>query len=121
MAPSTASRVINQGNSSGVSFDQRGKARPFDFGSITNATNGDGSDIGAFELNPSPLGIAPSAGGTVLFWPTYASGFRLEYAPSVTNPASWTATNVTPTAVGNQFYVTNGPPAGSRFFHLIFP
>ncbi len=31
--------------------DQRGLSRPFDYGSIPNATGGDGSDIGAFEDN----------------------------------------------------------------------
>ncbi|HEX8738370.1 MAG TPA: choice-of-anchor Q domain-containing protein, partial [Pyrinomonadaceae bacterium] len=33
----------------GVTTDQRGRFRPFDFPSIPNAAGGDGSDIGAFE------------------------------------------------------------------------
>jgi hypothetical protein len=33
-----------------VSTDQRGSPRPFDLSSIANAAGGDGSDIGAFEL-----------------------------------------------------------------------
>jgi hypothetical protein len=34
----------------GVTTDQRGRARPFDNTTVANATGGDGSDIGAFEL-----------------------------------------------------------------------
>jgi hypothetical protein len=32
--------------------DQRGESRPHDFAEIDNATDGDGSDIGAFEVQP---------------------------------------------------------------------
>jgi CSLREA domain-containing protein len=35
-----------------INTDQRGSARPFDDPSITNATGGDGSDIGAVEMFP---------------------------------------------------------------------
>src|SRR5439155_22384124 len=38
-----------KGNSFGLTTDQRGLPRPFDNPSITNATGGDGSDIGAYE------------------------------------------------------------------------
>jgi hypothetical protein len=34
----------------GTGHDQRGSARPFDLAGIPNATGGDGSDIGAFEV-----------------------------------------------------------------------
>lgn len=44
------SPAINQGNSFGIHFDQRHDKRPYDFPSIPNAPGGDGSDIGAFEL-----------------------------------------------------------------------
>lgn len=44
------SPAIDKGNSSGFSTDQRGLPRPIDFSFIANATNGDGSDIGAFEV-----------------------------------------------------------------------
>jgi Ca2+-binding RTX toxin-like protein len=55
------SPAIDQGNSFGEPTDQRGEERPSDFGAITNATGGDGSDIGAFEVQ-SPLTVA--AGGS---------------------------------------------------------
>jgi hypothetical protein len=45
------SPAIDQGNSFGIHTDQRGHRRPYDYSSIHNAPNGDGSDIGAFELD----------------------------------------------------------------------
>ena len=49
--PSASSPVIDKGNSFGLNSDQRGVLRPIDFPAIPNA--GDGSDIGAVELQPS--------------------------------------------------------------------
>jgi hypothetical protein len=49
--PSAASPVLDKGNSFGLGSDQRGVLRPIDFPAIPNA--GDGSDIGAVELQPS--------------------------------------------------------------------
>jgi Chlamydia polymorphic membrane protein (Chlamydia_PMP) repeat len=46
--------------------DQRGLTRPVDFASIANATGGDGSDIGAFEMQYSPVtSIADNGPGTL--------------------------------------------------------
>ena len=42
--------AIDQGNSSGVTTDQRGETRPCDQAAITNAAGGDGADVGAFEV-----------------------------------------------------------------------
>jgi hemolysin type calcium-binding protein len=48
LSPSPA---IDQGKASaGETVDQRGMPRPSDFGDIPNASGGDGSDVGAFEL-----------------------------------------------------------------------
>jgi hypothetical protein len=44
------SLAIDQGNSFGTNRNQRGESRPHDFAEIDNATDGDGSDIGAFEV-----------------------------------------------------------------------
>jgi hypothetical protein len=44
------SPAINQGDSFGADTDQRGDRRPFLYPGIPNAHGGDGSDIGAFEL-----------------------------------------------------------------------
>jgi Ca2+-binding RTX toxin-like protein len=47
------SPAIDKGTSVGQSTDQRGEPRPHDFANIDNATDGDGSDIGAFEVQPA--------------------------------------------------------------------
>ena len=46
----TGSPAIDQGFSFGIHTDQRGRPRPHNYPSIPNAQHGDGSDIGAFEL-----------------------------------------------------------------------
>jgi hypothetical protein len=55
MAPAANSPAIDQGNAFGLTTDQRGVVRPIDFPTIPNsaAAGADGSDIGAFELQPS--------------------------------------------------------------------
>jgi CSLREA domain-containing protein len=55
MAPLSGSPVIDQGNSFGLTSDQRGSPRPIDLPATPNANGGDGSDIGAFELSPLTL------------------------------------------------------------------
>jgi hypothetical protein len=50
MALLPGSPAVDQGKATGVIADQRRHARPFDYGSISNAVGGNGSDIGAFEL-----------------------------------------------------------------------
>jgi hypothetical protein len=50
MAPAGGSPVINAGSAFGLTTDQRGAPRPFQFPGIQNAAGGDGSDIGAYEL-----------------------------------------------------------------------
>ena len=50
----SGSTAIDGGQSSGSNTDQRGFTRPIDFPWIPNATGGDGSDIGAFEVQPTP-------------------------------------------------------------------
>jgi hypothetical protein len=51
--------VIDKGNAFGLSTDQRGVLRPIDFPAIPNA--GDGSDIGAVELQASDFTTTPAA------------------------------------------------------------
>jgi len=48
------SPAINQGNSFGIHTDQRGHHRPYLYPDIPNAPGGDGSDIGAYELDSVP-------------------------------------------------------------------
>ncbi|HEY5941260.1 MAG TPA: choice-of-anchor Q domain-containing protein [Solirubrobacterales bacterium] len=49
-----SSIAIDRGNSFGEKTDQRGLPRPSDFPAISNKEGGDGSDIGAFELQAPP-------------------------------------------------------------------
>jgi CSLREA domain-containing protein len=47
------SPAIDQGKYSGSSTDQRGYARPVDLSTVSNASGGDGNDIGAYEVQPN--------------------------------------------------------------------
>jgi hypothetical protein len=49
------SPAVDKGKSFGATTDQRGQLRPRDFANVSNATGGDGSDIGAFELQTPVL------------------------------------------------------------------
>jgi hypothetical protein len=83
-----ASPAIDQGkNFSGSTTDQRGTgfARTVDFASIPNATGGDGTDIGAFEVQ------APTV------CPQQPQGYWKN------NPAAWPASAL-PMTLGSQSY-----------------
>ena len=62
----TGSPAIDKGFSFGLTTDQRGLTRPFDNPSITNATGGDGSDIGAFEVQAGTTAASVSISGRVM-------------------------------------------------------
>lgn len=47
----SGSPAIDKGKSFGLATDQRGRPRPFDDPAITNAVDGDGSEIGAYEIS----------------------------------------------------------------------
>lgn len=59
------SPAIDRGNSFGLTTDQRGFLRPADNPTITNAPGGDGSDIGAFEVQLAPTAATVSISGRV--------------------------------------------------------
>jgi hypothetical protein len=46
------SPAIDAGANSGLAFDQRGQPRPLDHPGVPNAPGSDGTDIGAFEVDP---------------------------------------------------------------------
>jgi hypothetical protein len=67
MLPAANSPVIDQGNAFGATQDQRGLPRPVDLSGYPNAPGGDGSDIGAVELQlaeglPVITGLSVSSG-----------------------------------------------------------
>jgi hypothetical protein len=53
MALSAGSPAIDAGVAAGASFDQRGLARTYDDVGVPDAATSDGTDIGAFELQPT--------------------------------------------------------------------
>jgi hypothetical protein len=57
------SPVVDRGNSFGSGIDQRNLERPVDLASVSNTEGGDGSDIGAFELQ---VPLPPAGGSPVL-------------------------------------------------------
>jgi hypothetical protein len=59
----SGSPAIDAGNAGGLTADQRGFSRPVDSPTIANAPGGDGSDIGAYEVQGSQL---PGCGNTVV-------------------------------------------------------
>ena len=52
MALSPGSPAIDAGVAAGASFDQRGRPRTYDDPGVADAATSDGTDIGAFELQP---------------------------------------------------------------------
>jgi hypothetical protein len=52
MALTAGSQAIDAGIAAGAAFDQRGRLRTYDDPSVANAATSDGTDIGAFELEP---------------------------------------------------------------------
>ncbi len=123
MALSAGSPAIDKGKSFGFITDQRGMGRPWNFASITNASGGDGSDIGAYEIQPtSPLlSIQRASSNVVLSWPTDAAGFRLQFVTNLSASNNWTAVGGTPATIGSQLYLTNSATNGNKFYRLIFP
>lgn len=119
--PLTGSPAIDKGSSSGLATDQRGRLRPYDFPSLANATGGDGSDIGAYELNPPVLNIAKSSGNVLLTWSTNEAGYTLESAAQLTPPPGWTTVPGVPTIIGGQYTVTTNTAAGKQFYRLRNP
>jgi hypothetical protein len=57
------SPALDRGNSFGAGVDQRGLPRPSDFASLSNTEGGDGSDIGAFELQAP---VTPPGGPVIV-------------------------------------------------------
>jgi predicted outer membrane repeat protein len=120
MALLAGSPALDRGKSFGVTTDQRGAPRPFNFGAVSGALPGDGSDIGAFEAGRPRLTIQALAGGAVLSWPSYYGGFSVI---SVTNLAStnWVSIPGIPLVMSSQYVVTNSPVSGRKFYRLVQP
>jgi predicted outer membrane repeat protein len=113
------SPAIDQGKNFGLATDQRGARRPFDWGSITNASGGDGSDIGAFELNPPSLNIARSGASVVLSWPASFASIQVQSATNLPAGTNWTLVTGSPTLIGDRYYLTNAESGPQTFYRLL--
>jgi hypothetical protein len=118
MAPVAGSPAIDKGYSFGLTNDQRGAPRPFDFSNIVNASGGDGSDIGAFEVQLPRLNVQQAGNVAVLNWLNYYGNFFVQTNGSVTVPSGWGNAPGTPVVIGTQYFLTNSPISGIRFFRL---
>jgi hypothetical protein len=119
MALRPGSPAIDKGNNFGIASDQRGAPRPFDIASVANAGDGDGSDIGAFELGFPLLRISQEESNVVLRWPEYYGDFVLESTHSLSAPVVWMPVATTPiVGPAEQFYVTNSAANGNELFRL---
>jgi hypothetical protein len=96
------SPAIERGHSSGVARDQRGLLRPVDTPALANAAGGDGSDIGAYEVQANQLPgcsddtivttNADSGPGSLRAKLASAcSGQTITFAPDVTSPIALTS------------------------------
>lgn len=113
------SSAIDAGNSAGASSDQRGFARPVDDPGLVNASGGDGSDIGAFEVQTDQLpgcqnissvvtntndSGAGSLRGVIA---NVCPGSTITFAPNVTGAITLTSSEL----VLNKNLTINGPGA----------
>jgi predicted outer membrane repeat protein len=113
------SPAIDKGKSFSLTTDQRGQPRTFDFPAVTNATGGDGSDIGAFELGKPTLIIQKTGNNALLSWPAYyGTNFTLQSSTNILSSNSWTTAAGAAAVVGSQYQQTNGPLSTNRFFRL---
>ena len=119
MALLAGSPAIDQGNSTGLTTDQRGRLRPYDYAGIANAAGGDGSDIGAFELSLPFLNIARSANNVVLSWSASDTGYTLQAKTNLNPSFSWATVSPAPGIVNGQFAVTNPVAGRQKFYRLI--
>jgi hypothetical protein len=121
MAPRSDSPAIDKGKSFGLATDQRGAPRSFDLGWIADATGGDASDIGAFELGSPLLTISHVAKTTaVVYWPTFYGDSTLQFATNIAATVFWHDVLTPPVVVGTSFFVTN-TIVTNRFFRLKNP
>jgi hypothetical protein len=122
MALLTGSPAIDKGNSGGLTTDQRGRQRPFDIPNIPNAPGGNGSDIGAFEVNLALLNIRLLPPNVVLSWSATPSGYNLQATlPPLTPTSTWTYVPGTPSLVNGQYTLTNSIGPSLKFYRLSNP
>jgi hypothetical protein len=110
MLPAPSSAAIDAGSSFRFTTDQRGLPRPVDFGGIANA--GDGSDIGAVELQKACFGqLLPAETCHTLVVSLSGSGTGAVTAPGLSCPGMCSAAYGATSTVE----LSSLPAPGSRF------
>jgi uncharacterized repeat protein (TIGR01451 family) len=88
---------------------------------------GGGSGLAIFQT-PVTLTVLPSApvlgirlddGRVELFWSTNFAGFHAQRSSSLSVSSQWNDLTDSPTIVGPEYRVTDGPLAGTRFYRLV--
>jgi len=120
-ATTPASPVTDQGSSFGLTTDERGAPRPYDFNTIPNASGGDGSDIGAFELGNPDLGGGQGGNKILLTWPAYYGDFTVQSTSNLLAPGSWSSVTDLPVIIGSVFVISNNPVGANGFYRLKSP
>ncbi|MFL6110526.1 MAG: choice-of-anchor Q domain-containing protein, partial [Catenulispora sp.] len=112
MAPASGSPVIDVGSAFGLRADQRGDRRALDFSRVANATGGDGSDIGAFEVQPACASqSAPTEACHLLRVNLAGAGKGTVTAAGIACPGTCSASY----GAGTTQTLTAAAAAGSRF------
>ncbi len=112
MALTPTSPAIDSGSTFGQSTDQRGDHRPVDFAGAPNATGGDGSDIGAFEIQKTCTGQStPAQACHTLEVSLTGTGRGTVTGPGITCPGRCS----TSLAAGLIVSLTATPTTGSTF------
>ena len=93
MALLAGSPAIDKGGGGGFATDQRGRHRPYDDAALANATGGDGTDIGAFEVSPVVLLLRAPVRSTNNLFISFSSEvgqrYRIERKDTLA-PGAWT-------------------------------
>ena len=117
MAPLAGSPAIDAGTSGGLPTDQIGQLRTVTVSGIVNG--GDGTDIGAFELQCSldvpALNIARAGNGVILDSPWPSRFFILQKSTDLNN---WMDANYPINVVGNQNQIVVDPAPDNLSFRL---
>lgn len=122
------SPAIDQGKSFGLTTDQRGDARTYDDPYILNAPGGDGTDIGAFEVQQhQPCAFEATAisriGTGIDLRLSYATALGSNYVVQTRSnmvSGSWTSLPGTNTGIGvvMQSIVTNALASPQGFYRI---
>jgi hypothetical protein len=111
------SPAIDKGRRFHLTADQRGHHRPHDFASIPNAPGGDGTDIGAFELDVPILAMKKFANGTVLSWDLSCSGYTLEATTNL-DLSGWSPVLGASCIAGCEYQATDNVKTACKFLKI---